>query len=91
MFVAIPPVNVELDGVTDIVQLGWYCTVTVAVQLEVLPAASVNVKVTVLLPAFEQLNVLGLTLMLDMPQLSQLPLLMLEVEIVPVPPERFSV
>ena len=83
--------NVELDGVTDIEQVGWYCTVTVAVQLELLPAASVTVKVTVLAPAFEQLNVLGLTVIDDIPQLSLLPLLMFEADTVPVPPERFNV
>src|SRR6202035_358329 len=48
------------------------CTVTVALQLEVLPPKSVTVSVTVLSPAFKQLKLFGDTSRLEMPQLSKL-------------------
>jgi hypothetical protein len=45
------------------------------VQVLTLPLLSVTVSVTVLAPTFEQLNVLGLTVMLAMPHASEDPLL----------------
>jgi len=49
------------------------CTVTVAVQLELLPAWSVTVSVTVFVPTFAHVNVFGATVSDAMPQLSLLP------------------
>jgi len=49
-------------------------TVTVAVQLLLLPAPSVTVRVTVFAPMFVQSKLLLSKLILDMPQLSLLPL-----------------
>lgn len=50
-------------------------TVTVAVQVEEFPFTSVTVSVTVLAPTLEQLNEVGATVTLAMPQLSLEPLL----------------
>src|SRR6218665_1727399 len=50
-------------------------TVTVAVAVLMLPLLSVTVKVTVLAPTFAQVNELGDTLKVAMPQASVLPLL----------------
>ena len=50
--------NTVLVGMEAIVQVGISpTTVTVAVQVELLPDTSVTVKVTVLLPRLVQLNV----------------------------------
>src|SRR5207249_1350425 len=49
-------------------------TVTVLVQVEALPLASVTVRVTVLGPTLPQVKLLGLTLREAMPQASLLPL-----------------
>ncbi len=60
-------------------------TVTVAVQLSVLPAASPTVKVTVFVPRLLQLNELGLTDVLVTAQLSVDPLLIRAAETLPLP------
>ena len=49
-------------------------TVTLLVQVELLPLLSVTVKVTVLAPIFEQLKLVGLAARLAMPQASFEPL-----------------
>jgi hypothetical protein len=59
--------QIAVGGVTS-------TTVTVAVQVEVFPFTSVTVKVTVLAPTLAQVNELGDTLMLAIPQASELPL-----------------
>ena len=51
-------------------------TVTVAVQVEVLPLLSVTVSVTVLAPTLVQSNVFGEAVRLAMPHASELLLLM---------------
>ena len=67
-------------------------TVTVAVQVEVLPLTSVTVRVTVLAPTFEQLKLDGATLIPARPQLSEEPLLMSDAVIVAEPlPSRATV
>ena len=61
-------------------------TVTVAVQLEVLPDASLTVSNTVLLPTLLQLKLFGLTVSgVTVPQLSVLPLFTCEGVTVAVP------
>ena len=57
-------------------------TVTVAVQLLVLPPTSVTVRVTVFAPISAHVKLLGLTLKEAIPQLSELPLSIWEAVIV---------
>ncbi len=75
--VAVHPVLVVAEIAAGAVMVGFELslTVTVAVHVEVLPSKSVTVSVTVLAPVFAQVNELGETVMLDMPQLSEEPLL----------------
>jgi len=75
--VAVQPVLVVAETAVGAVMVGFKLslTVTVAVHVEVLPSKSVTVSVTVLAPVFAQVNELGETVMLDMPQLSEEPLL----------------
>ena len=66
--------------------------VTVPVQVETLPLTSVTVRVTVLLPTLLQLNVLGETFTVAIPQLSLEPLLIWAAVMDAVPAElRFTV
>ena len=60
-------------------------TVTVALQVAVLPALSVTVSVTGLAPRLAQVKLAGATLREAMPQLSEEPLLMRLAETLPVP------
>jgi len=60
-------------------------TVTVAVQVEEFPLTSVTVNVTVFAPTFEQLNVAGETVIVPIPQASELPLSTSPAAIVTVP------
>src|SRR6266581_1371595 len=60
-------------------------TVTVAVQMELLPLLSVTVRVTVLTPTLVQSKLVWLRLRLAMPQASVLPLLICAGSIVPWP------
>src|SRR6185503_14790264 len=67
-------------------------TVTVAVQVELLPFTSVTVSVTVFGPTLAQVKVLGVTLRLAMPQASLLPLFTWAAVIVALPvASRFTV
>jgi len=67
-------------------------TVTVAVQVETFPFTSVTVSVTVLLPTLAQVNELGETITVAIPQLSLEPLLIWAAVMDAVPAElRFTV
>ena len=93
MVVGIPPVYVLLEGVTVMADAEGIVptTVTVAVQVDAFPLLSVTVRVTVLFPIFEQLKVLGETLIEAIPQMSLDPLFTCDAVMEAVPPERVTV
>ena len=74
--VAVQPVLVVVDTAAGAVIVGFELsvTVTVAVQVEVLPSKSVTVNVTTLVPVLAQVKELGDIVMLAIPQLSEEPL-----------------
>jgi hypothetical protein len=77
--------NTNVNGVQVATGAVLSCTVTVALQVALFPLLSVTVKVTVLNPTFEQLNVEGLTVILAIPQASEDPLSTFAAVIVPFP------
>jgi len=61
-------------------------TVTIAVQVNEFPFTSVTVRVTVFAPRLAQVNELGVTFMLAIPQASELPLLIWAAVMEAIPP-----
>ena len=87
-----PPVNTLLVGTDAMVQVGISpTTVTVALQVFVLPLTSLTVRITVLLPRLAQVNAVLETLNVIGLQLSVLLLSTLAGVMLAVPPTKVMV